>query len=65
MNHYVIERADGYCYKIDSTLNAADLLQSLREEYIKHDNIFYTFTPHINKIPVAVYALELRLANNE
>lgn len=65
MKTYVIERADGYCYKIQSELSAETLLENLRSEYIKNDNIFYTFTPHINKIPVAIYVEQLRLSNNE
>jgi hypothetical protein len=58
MNEYVIRRADGYCYVINSELSAKDLLESLRGQYIKSGSeVFSTFTPHINRIPVAVYSL--------
>lgn len=65
MTNYIIERADGYCYKIASPKSAAELLGDLRKSYIKNDNIFSTFTPHVNRIPVAIYAEILRDHTNE
>lgn len=65
MNRYVIERADGYCYKIESEETADELLLRLRASYTKDDNVFSTFTPHINRIAVAVYIEVARLSNNE
>lgn len=65
MNRYVVERADGHCYRITSQESADDLLLKLRNEYILRDNVFSTFTPHVNRIPVAVYTEVARLSNNE
>lgn len=52
---YVIKRADGFLYEIESPLQGSELLEKLRADYISQDNIFSTFTPHVNKIPVAIY----------
>lgn len=65
MNSYVIERADGYCYRIETEETADELLLRLRNEYVKNDNVFSTFTLHPNRIAVAVYTEVTRLSNNE
>jgi hypothetical protein len=65
MTSYAVKRADGYIYEVDSNLDGAALFDKLRAEYTANDNIFSTFVPHINRIPVAIYIKAIEQYNNE
>ena len=65
MNTYVVELENEIYRKVESELEPQALLDKMRQEYIDDFNVFRTFTPHRNRIPVAVYRLEVKDHNNE
>ena len=65
MNNYVVERADGYKYAVESDLSGEELLAQLRAKYQANSSSFSTFSPHINRIPVAVYVKVAEQGRNE
>ena len=61
MKTYVIEYANGTLSKIESMLDSNILLSKLRREYSRDYNTMMTFTPHVNRVPVAIYELAQKI----
>jgi hypothetical protein len=57
---YTVERADGYIYKLESDQEASILLETLRKLYLQKTNNNLLFCQHLNRIPVAIYKLEVK-----
>lgn len=55
---YAVERADGHIFKYESTKSARVVLRFLRLKYMNPMPAVASFTPHIDRRPVAIYKLE-------